>query len=115
MSELNLPAWATQAKDGAIEVKASVVYPMALERLAVTTVDQYWLEVARRCFTEHLHQIIQLDGEQNQLHLRIVSDTDAFLLKKNPKGAGAEEGGSKFRKHYKAYLRGQPKPKAKVD
>lgn len=97
--------WAEPAKDGVVEVKASEVYPMALKRLGVEKIDQYWLEVARRCFTTHLRDLLRLHGV-HFLHLRIVSDVDDFKIKKHAPGGGPEAGAQEFRKHFQRYLQG---------
>jgi hypothetical protein len=89
-----LPAWA-EPQDGKIHIDPDKAYPAYLDKLGVTEIDQYWLEVARRCITEDLRQIV--DGP---IHVVIDAKDGRWALKHYPEGAGADAGANGFRKHY---------------
>ncbi len=83
---IKLPAWAGLAVDGAITVDASVVYPMYLKRLgfgvpppADEALGQLWLEIARRCFSADLFDIVWSQGV-NHIHLRILKGDGTWRL-----------------------------------
>lgn len=80
-------------------MRPDIVYPLYLKKLGVkhpSETTQYWLEVARRCFTTDLRA--RVDG---RLRLRILGDDD-WRLSNFPPGDGAERGAQAFRRHYGA-------------
>ncbi len=104
----NLPAWADIVND-AIEFDPADAYGEALAVLGVDKPDQYWLEVARRCVTNRLKDIVKADLDlmnalaSTGLRLKIRRN-EAFALANHPPGAGAEAGVQQFRKYYQDYL-----------
>lgn len=105
--QISLPNWAAWGEDGFVEVDPDVVYPIYLEALKVKKPDRYWLEVARRCFTEDLRRV-----HGPGLKLRILRRPD-WRLDKFPKGAGAEAGSAEFRRHYRKLEAEAPPPAPK--
>ena len=57
-SQAGLPRWARRGDDGMIEVDPDQAYPLYLGLLGVQTLDQFWLEVARRCLTADLKALL---------------------------------------------------------
>jgi hypothetical protein len=91
-----LPSWAVlNSTDGFVEVEPQLFYPTMLEALQIEEPTQYWLEVARRCGTEYLLEVLGL----KQLKLRIRKNPKWKLTNFEP-GDGALAGASAFRKYY---------------
>ena len=92
----DLPGWANfNPKDGAIEVKANVVYPMWLKKMEIIDpslkgiskeITQYALEAARLIFTRVLKKIMYDHGGKF-LKLRIIAgEGKKWALVKYPVG-----------------------------
>ena len=114
----SLPDWASLGEpveleiDGEIVkfrkvvVRPSVVYPHFLQLMEIPKPTQYWLEVARRCFTQVLKETIA----PTPLHLsiRAVDDEDRkWALCNFPPGDGADRGAVEFRRFYNRLLQKQ--------
>ena len=71
-------------------------YPayLALLGIDLDDADQFWVEVARRCFTTDLKALLG-----TPLHLRI-KDSRHWVLATLPVGGGAALGASSFRAFY---------------
>lgn len=91
-----LPEWASyNPKDGAIEVKANVVYPLWLKKMKdldpslkgiYKEITQEALEAARLTFTRFLKKIMYDHGGKG-LYLRIIAGKDKnWALAKYPIG-----------------------------
>lgn len=98
-----LPAWARIENDADGEyilVHPDNVYPRYIEDLRgieggpVGAADQYWIEVARRCMTKDLREIIG-----RPFRLRIARD-DNWRLDAHQQGRGPEAGAAEFRRHW---------------
>lgn len=96
-----LPVWVTvnAARTEAegrlvLEVDRDRAYPDYLERLGVETPDQYWLEVARRCLTKDLQELVR-----QPITLRILATGD-WNLADHPPGKGDAAGAAEFRRHW---------------
>jgi hypothetical protein len=96
-----LPGWASIDGDGKINVDPDKAYPHYLEKLGADQPDQYWLEVARRSFTEDLQQIVG-----GPIHVVIDAKGGQWALRNYPEGAGADAGANGFRKHYNEMKKG---------
>ncbi|MHA1572157.1 MAG: hypothetical protein ACTSWM_10065 [Alphaproteobacteria bacterium] len=70
--DMTLPDWATMTETGVIEVDGAAAYTETLKRLDQKKPDQYWIEVARRCFTADLYDLCLVAGEA-ALRLRITA------------------------------------------
>lgn len=103
-----LPKWAA-IKGTTIEVNPAAAYSEAFKALGVKIIDQYWLEVARRCFTNRIKDLVRGDADLRDalvskcLDIRICRDP-AFVLADYPFGAGPDMGSLGFRKHYRTYI-----------
>ena len=95
-----LPNWARMGKDGYIEVWPHKAYPLFVEAAGLK-MDQYGLEVARRCMTKYLKELLQVET----LYLRILKDT-RYKLSNYPEGEGAQAGADGFRKYYSTIVTG---------
>jgi hypothetical protein len=98
-----LPEWAAWAEDEDglyVAVDPNVVYPMWLDKLGVGKAarTQYWLEVARRCFTEALKERLAPSGVPLE-RLRILKG-EAWRLVNFPAGEGEQAGSLGFRTHW---------------
>lgn len=114
MKHPELPVWA-DIEDGVIVFSPGDAYEEALKALAAPARDQYWMEVARRCATERLHQAVagslplMTALGATGLGIRILRD-DAYTLSKLPAGKGAALGALEFRQYYQGYLNGLSRP-----
>lgn len=92
-----LPKWAKYKKDvdgiNKIFVKPSVVYPIYIKALGLKN-DQFGAEVARRCMTEELFEIV---GKGMTIH---IERDLAWRLSALPAGEGASKGAKSFRIYY---------------
>lgn len=86
--------WAQQLEDGRVIVDPAKAYPFYFALLGEPECTQYWLEVARMCFTEDLARLYG-----HPLHVVILKN-DRFALKRWPVGAGAELGAASWKPHY---------------
>lgn len=90
-----LPGWASKHGEK-IHIDPDKAYPLYLDKLGhAHEPDQYWLEVARRCFTEDLHQIVK-----GPMHLVIEAKSGQWALRNFAEGAGAVAGANEFRQYY---------------
>lgn len=100
MAEINVkrkvPDWVSVENAGDIEflvIDPKVVYPMVLGLLKQEP-DRYWLEVARRCLTKAL-----LDMVGPGINVRTLNRPE-WALGKHPEGNGEGLGAAEFRRHY---------------
>lgn len=98
-----LPGWAVWGEDSDgiyVAVDPNVVYPLWLEKLGVEKAarTQYWLEVARRCFTEALKEHLAPSGVKLD-RLRILKG-EPWRLANFPPGEGEQAGSLGFRRHW---------------
>ena len=93
MTETTLPRWARIDPDGAVSVDPDEAYPVyfALLGIDLDDADQFWTEVARRCMTADLKDLLGAP-----LHLRIRAATIGRLARL-PIGGGAALGAASFR------------------
>lgn len=119
-----LPDWAAVEESGGekiVLIDPAAAYEEAAVALTAsgmdfTAWDQYRLEVARRCVTKRLKELIKSDLDlmnmvgSTGLNLRIARN-DAYRLTNHAEGLGAEEGTSlaALSLHYQPYLNGLPK------
>lgn len=89
-----LPSFAEE-RDGKIYVDPDKAYPLYLDKIGATGIDQCWLEIARRCFTEDLAKAVN-----SPVHIVILRKDGKWALKNFPVGLGAEFGAASFRMHY---------------
>lgn len=76
-----------------IVIDPQTAYPLVLALLGQHP-DQYWLEVARRCLTAAL-----LDMVGPGINVKILNRPE-WALAKYPEGDGEARGGAEFRRHY---------------
>jgi len=86
-------SFAQKLEDGRVIVDPAKAYPAYIAMLGGQP-TQYWLEVARMCFTEDLTQVFG-----TPLHLVILKNDD-FRLARFPRGDGPEKGAAAWRLHY---------------
>lgn len=113
-----LPAWAqiddSNPADHIIVADPAGAYEEALTALGVEERTQYWLEVARRCFTERLLDLLRgnlslmIAVGATGLHLRIDRGDGSYALANFPEGDGAARGVAEFRQYYQGYLNNLP-------
>jgi hypothetical protein len=91
-----LPRWVRLADDGVFEVDPDIAYPVYLALLGIDLdeLDQFWLEVARRCLTADLKTLLG-----TPLYLRI-RPSEHWVLAKFPAGGAAAMGAGAFRAFY---------------
>ena len=94
-SQAGLPRWARRGDDGMIEVDPDQAYPLYLGLLGVQTLDQFWLEVGRRCLTADLKARLG-----TPLDIRILEGSGRWALSRVPLGGGAALGATRFRTFY---------------
>lgn len=86
----------------AFEVDPAITYPHYLDQLSGVFKEyeggmtQYHLEVARRCLTEDLHNMI----ENAPMYMHILR-RPKWRLKEFPPGYGAEKGSQNFMMYYR--------------
>lgn len=91
---LETTAFAARAEDGRVIVDPAKAYPLYFNLLGEPPATQYWMEVARMCFTQDL---IEVYGKP--LHL-VITKNPAFALVRFPRGDGPEAGQAGFRVHW---------------
>jgi hypothetical protein len=94
-SQAGLPRWAKRGDDGMIEVDPDLAYPLYLRLLGVQTLDQFWLEVARRCLTADLKALLG-----TPLAIRILEGSGRYALAAVAAGGGPALGAATFRTFY---------------
>jgi hypothetical protein len=96
-SQAGLPRWARRSADGLVEVDPDVAYPVYLALLGIDLdeVDQFWLEVARRCLTTDLKARLG-----TPLAIRILEGSGRYALASLPPGGDAALGAATFRTFY---------------
>lgn len=91
--KFRLPKWA-KWKDGHITADFDQMYRAYLTLLGVQVVDQYWLEVCRRCALKDLRILC---AEPYTIEYR---GTARWKLKNFPRGKGPVRGAMEFMEHY---------------
>jgi hypothetical protein len=95
VGQAGLPRWAKRDADDMIEVDPDLAYPVYLALLGVQALDQFWLEVARRCLTTDLKALLG-----TPLCVRILAGSGRYALAAVPPGGGAAFGAATFRTFY---------------
>lgn len=117
MKELSLPSWAKRKESAhdkvsiIVEVDSDAAYKEWLKTLEVTTLDQYWLEVAYQCIKLDVQAAIagtefdpRTAGKSAEFRF---SNAPEYALKNHPEGRGIAVAtkGLEARNHY-ARIRG---------
>lgn len=94
--KMRYPEWAAVEVINGVQflvIDPQVVYPMVLGLLKQKP-DRYWLEVARRCLTTALRDMVGAG-----INVRILNRPE-WALAKHDEGLGAALGSADFRRHY---------------
>lgn len=91
---LETTTFATREESRRIVVDPAKAYPLYFNLLGQPAVTQYWMEVARMCFTQDL---IEVYGKP--LHIQIARNLN-YRLDRYPRGDGPEAGAAGFRAHW---------------